>query len=113
MRVFHVYSKTDCVFCKRAVTLLQREKEHFTLVVLDHAPRVLTDLSQEFGWNTVPIITLVEKYEENPTGVKLVGGCEDLERFLKDEKNAQKEKAKEAIEKYEENKEYRDHGNGD
>lgn len=91
MRVFHVYSRTDCSFCKRAVTLLQREKEIFSLTVLDHAPPVLRDLSEEFKWNTVPIVTMVEDYENNKGEVKLIGGCEDLERFLKDEKEETKE----------------------
>jgi len=105
MRVFHVYAKIDCPFCKRAVGILQNKKEHFSLTILDHAPQVLTSLSEEFSWNTVPIITLVEKYEDNPSGVKLVGGCEDLERFFKEENNAKEAKAKQATEKYQNTKE--------
>lgn len=105
MRVFHVYAKIDCPFCKRAVGFLQDKKEHFSLTILDHAPQVLTDLSGEFSWNTVPIITLVEKYETNPTDVKLIGGCEDLERFFKEEKNVKEAKAKQATEKYQNTKE--------
>jgi glutaredoxin 3 len=103
MRVFHVYSKTDCPWCKRAVSVLQKEKEHFTVTVLDHAPAVLKDLSEEFSWKTVPIITLVDDYDNHPIGARLIGGCEDLERFLKGEDDAQKVKAEKAIEAYEKN----------
>jgi glutaredoxin len=117
MRVFHVYSKTDCPWCKRAVAVLQREKEHFTVTVLDHAPTVLRDLADEFSWKTVPIVTLIDDYDNNPVGARLIGGCEDLERFLKGESDAQKAKAEKAIETY---KKYEDeevphttHGNGD
>ena len=112
MRVFHVYARLDCPFCKRAVRYLQSEEEVFSLTILDQAPQVLTDLSKEFNWNTVPIVTLVENYESNPTDVKLIGGCEDLERFLKEEADVKKAKAKQAAEKYRSN-ETSDGGEGE
>ena len=76
IKSYQIYTLVDCPACKRAVNLLKEKKENFSVTVLDNDQERLTELKEEYCWNTVPII--VGKTEENKE--LFLGGCSDLER---------------------------------
>ena len=76
IKSYHIYTLVDCPACKRAIKLLQEKKENFAVTVLDNDQERLSDLKEEYCWQTVPII--VGKTEEDKE--LFLGGCSDLER---------------------------------
>lgn len=105
-RIFTVYSQVDCPYCKKAIALLKSRGEEFTVVMLDYSPTIRKTLSEIYHWKTVPMI-VVAPFDEGVSDVKFIGGCEDLERFLKEEDDAQEE------ESTEDDDPHSTHGNGD
>lgn len=76
-RFFTVYSKTDCEFCKKAISLLDERKIRFLVVVMDKNPEFIEKVKQDMGRTTVPVI--VENLE---IGARIIGGYEELEKYL-------------------------------
>lgn len=74
---FTVYSKTDCNYCKKAISLLDERKARFLVVVMDKNPEFIEKVKQDMNMTTVPII--VENLE---LGARIIGGCDDLEKYL-------------------------------
>lgn len=74
---YTVYAKTDCPFCKKAISLFEESKLPFIVVVVDKNLQFLEEIKQQTGHKTVPIIL---EHEQN--FVKLIGGSDDLENYL-------------------------------
>lgn len=80
---YSIYVKTDCDYCKKAVFLLQQSKLPFIVIVVDNNLEFLTEIKQQIGQQTVPIIL-----EHQAQNVKLIGGCDDLEKYLSEKQSA-------------------------
>lgn len=78
---YTVYAKTDCTFCKKAIFLFEQSRLPFIVVVVDKNLEFLEEIKQQTGHKTVPIIL---EHEQN--AVKLIGGSDDLENYLKENK---------------------------
>ena len=79
---YSVYVKTECPFCKKAVTLLEQNKLPFIVVVTDKNEEFLNEIKQQTGHKTVPIV--LEHDEKN---IRLIGGSDNLEQYLMELKN--------------------------
>lgn len=75
---YHVYVTLDCPYCNRAVKLLEEKKEKFIVTVLDNDREKLTQLKEQFSWQTVPMV--VGTTEEGKD--LFLGGCSDLEKHF-------------------------------
>ena len=64
-----VYSKVGCVYCERAMELLEERKLHYYNVDLTWDEEMREKLTQQTGSHTLPIIFIDNKY---------IGGCSDL-----------------------------------
>ena len=75
--MYVLYIKTSCPFCLDAVELLEKYRQPYKTVILDHAPDVWEALKEAYEWPTVPMIfSREEKFSV------LVGGYSDLEGYL-------------------------------
>ena len=85
---FHVYIKTDCGFCRKAIDLLDKKKEEFVVTVLDKSKEYELLIKEECSWQTVPIVIYceVEDREEPKKDVKLIGGFTELEQYFNQKK---------------------------
>ena len=79
---YSVYVRTDCSFCKKAVSLLEESKLPFIVVVTDKNEDFLNEIKQQTGHKTVPIIL-----EHDDKTVRLIGGSDNLEQYLMELKN--------------------------
>ena len=79
---YSIYVETGCRFCKKAIALLQESKLPFIVIVTDKNEEFLNEIKQQTGHKTVPII--LEHDEKN---VKLIGGSDNLEKYLMELKN--------------------------
>jgi len=79
--VYNIYGLKWCVFCLRAVVLLQERGVKFYYCPMDEQSNTLKYIKEIFKHKTVPIVTLEEDGEET-----LIGGYDDLvEHFKKQE----------------------------
>ena len=76
-KTYSLYVKTDCPFCKRAVSCLEQRNLPFIVIVVDKNLEFLEDIKQQTNHKTVPIIL-----EHSQVGIKLIGGSDDLENYL-------------------------------
>lgn len=74
---YSIYVKTDCPYCKRAVSSLEQKNLRFIVIVVDKNLDFLEDIKQQTGHKTVPIIL-----EHTQSGARLIGGSDDLENYL-------------------------------
>jgi glutaredoxin 3 len=74
MDQFTVYTQTDCLFCTKAIELLNQTNEVFTLISVRRNPYALA-MMRTNGFKTVPQI-----YH----GTHHVGGYEDLVRYMEE-----------------------------
>ena len=74
---FTVYILTDCSFCKKAISLLDEKNIPFIVVVMDKNQEFLEKVKQDMNHPTVPIIV-----QQTQLGVRIIGGCDNLEAFL-------------------------------
>ena len=79
---YSIYVKTDCQFCKKAISMLENSKLPFIVIVTDKNEDFLNEIKQQTGHNTVPIIL-----EHNETGIRLIGGSDNLEQYLMEHSN--------------------------
>ena len=77
MREIHVYSKSYCPFCRRAIELLKIKGVSYQLIDVTDDSNLETEMLHRSGRNTVPQIFIGPRY---------VGGCDDL--FALDEQGA-------------------------
>jgi len=77
-KFFTVYSKTDCEFCKKAISLLDQKGLRFVVVVMDKNPEFVEKVKEDTRMTTVPIIM-----EHLDVGqIKIIGGSDSLEAYL-------------------------------
>lgn len=74
---FSVYVKTDCPFCKKAISILEQNKLSFIVIVVDKNLEFLEEIKQKVNHSTVPIVL-----EHSKNGVKLIGGSDNLENYI-------------------------------
>jgi glutaredoxin 3 len=79
---YSVYVKTECPFCKKAVLLLEESGLPFVVIVTDKNEDFLNDIKKQTGHATVPIVL-----EHSEQGIRLIGGSDNLQQYLMDEKN--------------------------
>lgn len=76
-KTYSVYVKTDCPFCKRAVSSLEQRNLPFIVIVTDKNLQFLEEIKQQTNHKTVPIVL-----EHSEMGIRLIGGSDDLENYL-------------------------------
>ncbi len=77
MQEIHVYSKSYCPYCQRAVELLKIKGVPYLVIDVSDDCQLEEEMRHRSGRNTVPQIFI---------GMKHVGGCDDL--FALDEQGA-------------------------
>lgn len=75
---FTVYTLTDCVFCKKAINVLDEKGIPFVVVVMDKNPEFVQKVKTDMKKETVPII--LEHVDQ--LGARIIGGSDDLEAYL-------------------------------
>lgn len=75
---FTVYIKTDCDFCKKAISLLEEKSLPFIVVVMDKNPEFIQKIKEDMKRETVPIVL----QQMDMGKVRIIGGSDDLELFL-------------------------------
>jgi glutaredoxin len=78
---FRLYTKANCSYCHRAVTLLVERQKEFECYALDNQPKLLTEIQQTYRWDTVPVVVEITEGQE-----KFIGGFTDLEQYLNNTK---------------------------
>ena len=74
---YSVYVKTNCPFCKKAVSLLEEKNIPFIVIVVDKNEEFLEEIKRQTNHQTIPIIL-----EHTKNGTKFIGGSDDLENYL-------------------------------
>lgn len=77
MKTLHLYIKTDCQFCKKAVNQLTLTNIPFVVTVVDKNPDFLEEQKKKWNWFTVPLIIQTINSEET-----LLGGSSELDEML-------------------------------
>jgi len=74
-----LFGKATCPFCVKAGTLLEEKNLTYHMVNFEeNQAEALHAVKTAWDWKTVPIIFYV-----NDSGdIKLLGGCDDLEKHL-------------------------------
>ena len=79
---FTVYTKADCPWCVKALSLLLELEESFMHVDVSHMTEAHRNNIKEFiGWETFPMIL----HHEADVPPRLIGGCTDLFDFFDEE----------------------------
>lgn len=76
---FHVYSRQRCNFCSKAKKILKDSTNEFMVTDMTKAKSALEVLKGWTSWDTVPIVFHVVGDQQY-----FVGGCEELESYLKE-----------------------------
>lgn len=76
-KYYSVYVKTDCPYCKRAVSFLDERKLKFIVIVVDKNIEFLEHMKQQTNHKTVPIVL-----EHHQNMNRLIGGSDDLQNYL-------------------------------
>jgi glutaredoxin len=76
-KFFTIYALTDCSFCKKAISLLDEKQLPFIVVVMDKNPEFVEKVKQDMNHPTVPVVV-----QQTEIGIRLIGGCDNLEAFL-------------------------------
>jgi|TARA_R100000995_G_C3420480_1_gene93667 glutaredoxin len=74
---FRLYTKSDCPFCKAAISLLAENQKEFECYALDKQPELLTEIKNTYRWETVPVVIEITQGQE-----KFIGGYTDLKEYL-------------------------------
>lgn len=74
---YSIYVKTDCPFCRVAVSSLEQKNLPFIVIVVDKNLEYLEAVKQQTNHKTVPIVL-----EHTQAGARLIGGSDDLESYL-------------------------------
>ena len=80
--MYNVYGLKWCVFCLRAVVLLQERGVKFYYCPMDEQSNVLRYMKETFNHKTVPIITHEKDGEET-----LIGGYDDLVEYFRQQED--------------------------
>ena len=69
-----VYGITDCPACMHAQAELMSRDEQYVFVNADFSAKYRSDIREDLGWPTFPIITnITEEHEE-----RLIGGYDEM-----------------------------------
>jgi glutaredoxin-related protein len=68
-----LYVSTDCFFCKKAIKLLEEDKQKFSILNLKKRPAVLKELKEIYDWKTVPMV-----FHRQDNKIEFIGGFTDL-----------------------------------
>jgi glutaredoxin-related protein len=68
-----LYVSTDCLFCKKAIKLLEEDKQKFSILNLKKRPAVLKELKEIYDWKTVPMV-----FHRQDNKIEFIGGFTDL-----------------------------------
>jgi len=79
-RYYFLWTKHDCEWCTKALTLLSDKAISYTAFAVDKEPGLLEEAKNNFNWQTVPIV--FEVCSDGAT--KLIGGFTDLEKHLEE-----------------------------
>jgi len=100
---YHLYVKTYCGFCKKAVELLTKKEKEFIVTLLDHSPSMERAIKRKYKYETVPMIieVKVETMDINEAGedkphadvireakYSFIGGYTELEQHLTKERRS-------------------------
>jgi glutaredoxin len=77
MSYYHLYIKTDCGFCKKAIDLLIQKEKEFAITTLDHSATLEEYIKSAFSHGTVPIVLLSNTKEDAED--EFIGGYTELE----------------------------------
>lgn len=68
-----IYSKSTCIYCRKAQNLLKKHKIKYKKVEIDYYKHL--ELSKQTGQNTVPYVYIDDE---------LIGGFRELEKWVED-----------------------------
>jgi glutaredoxin len=78
MKKYHLITKLTCPYCIKAEKLLQEKGLRYNTDPLDDEPTMLTEIQDQMGFSTVPII-----WEIDERGNKIfIGGYTELVAHL-------------------------------
>jgi glutaredoxin-related protein len=83
MKYYHLFIKTNCIFCKKAISLLEKNNIPFVATACDKSDDFVKSIKKYYNWQTVPII-VEENLDENLKLVdwNLVGGYTELRKII-------------------------------
>ena len=87
---FHIYGKQRCKFCSKAKKLLKDESVEFIWSDMTRAKPTLEILKGWTTWETVPLVFHVLGEKQY-----FVGGCSELESYLRGEESEEAEEVEE------------------
>jgi len=100
---YHLYVKTYCGFCKKAVELLTKKEKEFIVTLLDHSSSMERAIKRKYMYETVPMIIevkvdtmdILEEGEDKPHSdvvreakYSFIGGYTELEQHLTKERRS-------------------------
>jgi len=80
--MYNIYGLKWCVFCLRAVSLLQEKGEDFCYHSMDSKEGTLNYIKRTHDHKTVPIVTKTIDGEE-----ELIGGYDDLIKHIRQQED--------------------------
>ena len=80
--MYNIYGLKWCIFCLRAINFMQEKGLEFHYYPMDDKERVLNYIKETHSHKTVPIITI-----ETSSGEELIGGYDDLVKYIKQQKD--------------------------
>jgi glutaredoxin len=81
---YHIYAKSKCPFCVKAINLLHEMGYEFVLTLLDNSPEYYHKLKQKYEHRTVPMIVECDVAGNE----KFIGGFTDMQDYFADYLNA-------------------------
>ena len=77
-----IYTGEDCVFCEKALKLLDDEKRQYSVIDFEEEQQeVLNEIKLAHDWKTVPMI-----YHRVKNVINFIGGYTDLVEYFEQEK---------------------------
>ena len=80
--MYNIYGLKWCIFCLRAINLLQEHGAEFHYYPMDKLETTLKYIKETYEHNTVPIVTKDIDGDEI-----LIGGYDDLIKHIKQQEN--------------------------
>ena len=89
---YHIYAKSECPFCVKAINLMHEMGYEFVLTLVDNSPEYYHKLKRKYEHQTVPMVI-----EYNLAGnEKFLGGFSDMQEYFSDYLNATEEHSKDS-----------------
>lgn len=74
---YSVYTRQDCIFCTKALKLLNEKKKEYVVVECEEGSKSLTKVQDRYSWRTVPIIFHIRDGEKF-----FIGGYDQLQELI-------------------------------